>query len=354
MERQRDISIDIAKGISIIAIVLGHIGFMYPQYTLLNTKDLLYLWHVPVFFILAGCFLKDEQLINPIFFFKKKFTSLYLKLLYFYIPAILLHNILISLKWYSLNDVSEYSLFDIVKQCILAIFFAGREPILGALWFVYVLFMALIGLSVISYCLNKTIKNKVQFQWLRFLLLLLFCIISTIASNKYGLTIRRFSNVFIAMFLIYIGKLLFNTVRIKFDNGYIVIACLFILFELTCMLGGVSLNSNTYKDLLQPTFGGIVALYIILYIGKNITSSHLGKYLAFIGRESFYIMALHFVGFKLCSSLLEKINVGGVNLSDLTPNVESNIFLLLLYSLFGVGIPLIFMQIFRHCKKLFS
>lgn len=51
--------------------------------------------------------------------------------------------------------------------------------------------------------------------------------------------------------------------------------------------------------------------------------------------------------------VVKKINMEGVNLSDLTPNVESNIFLLLLYSLFGVGIPLIFMQIFRHCKKLF-
>lgn len=122
MEKQRNISIDIAKGFAIIAIVLGHIGFIYPKSTLVNTKDLLYIWHVPVFFILAGCFLKDEQLIHPYEFFRKKFFSLYVKILYFYIPAVLFHNILISLNWYSLNDVVEYSMMDFVKQCILAIF----------------------------------------------------------------------------------------------------------------------------------------------------------------------------------------------------------------------------------------
>ena len=80
----RDISIDIAKGVSIIAIVIGHIGFLWPQCSMLNTKDLFtYLWNVPVFFILAGFFLKDEHLVKLVAFFKKKFFSLYLKILYF-------------------------------------------------------------------------------------------------------------------------------------------------------------------------------------------------------------------------------------------------------------------------------
>lgn len=58
MEKQRNISIDIAKGFAIIAIVLGHIGFIYPKSTLVNTKDLLYIWHVPVFFYFGRLFLK--------------------------------------------------------------------------------------------------------------------------------------------------------------------------------------------------------------------------------------------------------------------------------------------------------
>lgn len=90
---RRSLSVDITKGITIIAIVLGHIGYNYPSGILVNTKDLfIYLWHVPVFFIVAGFFIKEEQLVQPKLWFKKKFSSLYLKILYFYIPAVLLHN----------------------------------------------------------------------------------------------------------------------------------------------------------------------------------------------------------------------------------------------------------------------
>lgn len=308
----RDISIDIAKGVSIIAIVIGHIGFLWPQCSLLNTKDLFtYLWHVPVFFILAGFFLKDEHLVKPVAFFKKKFFSLYLKILYFYIPAVLFHNIFISWGWYDTNSVARYSGFDFFKQSIFSAMLAGREPILGAMWFVYVLFIALIGLSIISFVVNKFIKNDKDFQWIRFIVLLFFCIISGIASNKYGFTIKRFSNVFTAMFLIYIGKFLFQIARIDFKNGYLCFVCIVIIFEVACMLGGVSLNNNMYKDLLQPTIAGVAALYVILFIGKHIVNFSFGKYLAYLGRNSFYIMALHFVGFKLCSLLLIYLMGGG-------------------------------------------
>lgn len=36
---KRSLSVDIAKGISIITIVLGHINFLYPVGQLVNTKD---------------------------------------------------------------------------------------------------------------------------------------------------------------------------------------------------------------------------------------------------------------------------------------------------------------------------
>ena len=44
--------------------------------------------------------------------------------------------------------------------------------------------------------------------------------------------------------------------------------------------------------------------------------------------------------------------MGGANLSDLTPNVSSNVLLLLLYVIFGVGFPLVFMWGFRKTKNL--
>ena len=45
---------------------------------------------------------------------------------------------------------------------------------------------------------------------------------------------------------------------------------------------------------------------------------------------------------------------GGGNLADLTPNIGNNISLLLLYAVFGVGFPLVFMWGFRIVKTLFE
>lgn len=108
--------------------------------------------------------------------------------------------------------------------------------------------------------------------------------------------------------------------------------------------GGVSLNGNEYKDILQLLVAAPAVLYIIMYIGKHIETNIVGKAVAYIGKDSFYVMALHFVGFKLCTLALQGIGYG-VSLSDLTPGVGGNMLLLFVYAFFGVGFPLFFLWI---------
>ena len=65
MNGNRSLSVDITKGVAIIAIVLGHISFLYSANSLVDSSALVYsLWHVPVFFIVAGFFIKEEQLVR--------------------------------------------------------------------------------------------------------------------------------------------------------------------------------------------------------------------------------------------------------------------------------------------------
>lgn len=357
MNSKRSISVDITKGVAIMAIVLGHVSYLYSSNSLVDSEVFIYsLWHVSVFFILAGFFIKDDRLVQPKLWFKKKFSSLYLKILYFYVPAVLLHNTLIKIRWYSLESIdpviNTYSMIDFAKQTVLAICLGGREPIVGAMWFVYVLFMALIGLSVVSWAIKKLAKDERQYEWMRGIALLAMCIVAGILSNKYGLTIRRFSNTFTAMLLIYVGKIMYQKMKLSFDNGYLAIICGLIAFEVACMLGGVALNGNEYKDILQLLVAAPAVLYIIMYIGKHIGANVIGKAIAYVGKDSFYVMALHFVGFKFCTLALQGIGYGGANLSDLTPVVGSNILLLFLYVIFGVGFPLVFMWGFRNGKRI--
>ena len=90
-----------------------------------------------------------------------------------------------------------------------------------------------------------------------------------------------------------------------------------------------------------------------MYIGRHIEANVVGKAIAYVGKGSFYVMALHFVGFKFCTLALQGIGYGGASLSDLTPVIGSNILLLFLYVIFGVGFPLVFMWRFRNGKRIF-
>ena len=222
---------------------------------------------------------------------------------------------LIKIGWYSLEStdpvINTYSMMDFAKQTVLAICLGGREPIVGAMWFVYVLFMALIGLSIVSWAIKKIAKTDRQYEWMRFIVLLTMCMVAGILSNKYGLTIRRFSNTFTAMLLIYVGRIMYQKMKLSFDNGYLAIICGLVAFEVACMLGGVALNGNEYKDILQLIVAAPAVLYIIMYIGKHIETNVVGKAIAYVGKESFYVMALHFVGFKFCTLALQGIGYGG-------------------------------------------
>lgn len=100
---------------------------------------------------------------------------------------------------------------------------------------------------------------------MRGVVLLSMCKVVGILSNKYGLTIRRFSNTFTAMLLIYVGKIMYQKMKLSFDDGYLAIVCRLVAFEVACMLGGVSLNGNEYKDILQLLVAAPAVLYNNIY-----------------------------------------------------------------------------------------
>lgn len=73
MEKQRDITFDVMKGIAILAMVAGHC--VIPEIML----RFIYMWHMPLFFIVSGYFYRSKQrkeviksslkgLLNPYFF----------------------------------------------------------------------------------------------------------------------------------------------------------------------------------------------------------------------------------------------------------------------------------------------
>lgn len=357
LQSKRDTTVDFAKGIAIIAIIWGHIYFDYPQSNAINFRALLFgLWHVSVFFIIAGFFIKEEQIVHPKLWFRKKFSSLYIKLLYLYIPAVLLHNFFIRIGWYSLLStnpiIHSYSVLDYAKNILLTVFLAGREPIVGPLWFVYVLFMAMIGLSILSWILKRITDNDRKYQGLKLCALVLTTVIAGILSNRYNLTIRRFSNVFTAMLLIYVGQVLYQKIKLRYDNGWVAIACFLIAYEVSTMLGEVQLNANDFNDITQLIVASPCALYVIMYVGKRLQDSLCNRIIGYIGKNSFYIMGLHFAVLKLCANFLNLVGVGGGIPSAIGPHVGQNVFLFAYYLIPCIVLPILAIIIVRYLCKI--
>lgn len=353
MPKRRLASVDFAKGIAIMAVVAGHIIYTVSLAGLFSCRDFIYLWHIPVFFLIAGFFVKDDSLCNPKKYIGHKVSTVYVKLLKYYIPAVLLHNVMVEVGWYDggagYPPISLYSLPEMVKNIVLTIFLAGREPIVGAMWFVFVLLEAFIGLSLLMWVMKKIVTEERKRLVVTMTLLLLGTVMFGILSNHYEFTIQRCSNVPTAMLLIYVGKYIYQNLRPSFSNGWIFLASVLIVIEQATMLGGVHLNSNKFADISQLLLSAPSILYVIMYIGKKTEKSLVSRGVAYLGRYSFEIMALHLASFKICTYTLNALRiakipvVGGV-ITDLTPQLNSMV-MWAVYMFFGLTIPLLFVLV---------
>ena len=182
-----------------------------------------YSWHVAVFFLIGGFYIKIDDVTNPKNFIKKKMKTLYKMCLCYYLPAIVLYNILFKIGWYS-SDISYggktifvQSFADTIKNVVMAILFAGREPILGAMWFVYVLLLALVGYSLLSYVVKRLSIVCKDFEAIRTIALLILCIISCTLSQKLDFMIPRFSNTITAIWLLHLGFLVTTQVGLSYS-----------------------------------------------------------------------------------------------------------------------------------------
>lgn len=351
MERQK--WVDACKAIAIIAVVIGHLEYNYPEVGLFPFSTILaWLWHVPVFFMIGGFFLNDVKLAKPVTFIKGKIKSLYLLIMYLYIPAIVLHNVLLNIGFYDTSleyggkYVSHWGVTQFIKGLAETIFLAGREPILGAMWFVYVLFIALCVISIVTYTSNLLFGGRFSKE-LRFSTLLLGAVISNILTNVFEFTIPRFNNVFTAAWLIYVGMLLIQKYKIAFDNKFLLVISLIVFYSSAVLTGDVHLNRNEYRDIVSLTISSLSALYIIAFISKK-CRGRLLSILSIIGRDSFYIMGLHFIAFKLGSIILNQFG-SNKNLAVLNPNCN-NMVEFIYYTICGVGFSLLAIFLFRRIK----
>ena len=358
MKKVYNIWVDIMKGIAIIAVVLLHVDYIYPED--INKAVLISIlgdsWHMPLFYMIAGFFVSRERLTDPVFMVKNKFRKLHLRLLYYYVPFLLLHNVFLITGFY--NGETEYggkqmilyTFTDYIQKFLEVFFFMGREPYASPLWFVYVLFEAFISLSILSWIV-KRITGETGFRWeiTMSVTLILTSSISYSLTNIFDITIPRISNVPPAAWLIFLGMILKNRIKLNFDNKYLATASLAMLITV-CYIKKCCMMTNDYHDIVHITFIAITATYFFAYIARKIEQNIIGKTLAYIGHHSFEIMSLHLISFAIFARTYNQLFSATLPFYKLGIKTDS-LFLFMVLTLAGVTFPLGFASIYDTLRK---
>lgn len=132
-KKKRSKSLDVIKGILIFCVVLGH-------YDSGNTHDTIFLFHMPLFFILSGLFLDRNKLLSKNYLWNKCITLLTPYIAYLVVDTVLTNRI--------------YSIKSFIK-----ILWGGRA-ISGTYWYITCFVFTLFLLKILLKYTHESSSEK--------------------------------------------------------------------------------------------------------------------------------------------------------------------------------------------------
>lgn len=301
-EIAHDKTFSIFKAIGIMLIVMGHTAIHTPLYTFT------YLFHIPIFFFVAGYFFKDEYVEQPWLFLRKKLVRFYVPWLVYGLVFVLLHNLflkyhLIAYDFHAQKVIEPYSFSDILQKIggVLT-FFQWKEPLLAPLWFLFGMFSGLSVFFVVTWVSKRFCPSKPE---LCRAILISLCLIIGFVGNAYHFHLSILYRPMVIAGLIYIGKLYWiYQSKVKL-TPFVAGVCLALLLVATALkfrvnVGGM-IFGNPFIFLLLSCAGCYLVLWISVFI--NARTKYLRSLFDFIGRYTFTIMALQYLSFKLVALL---------------------------------------------------
>lgn len=258
---KRDVSVDIAKGLGIILVVWGHTFDACP------ISNWIFLFHMPLFFFVAGFFMKKEE--GDAVFFYKKVRTLLIPFLFFYGCSVVIKGLL---KYHSTGD---WHFITLPK-------FYALSNINYPLWFIICLFFTVIIFHFLY---------KLKYSYIGFILL---AIIGA-ALFRYQISLPLYlSQAFVVSLLLYIGKLCYSTKnKIKTLLILLFITLPFFIYsgitKVKIDLRGLTINCNFILFLLSSLGGISLTCLLSILLAKT----KLSGVMSTLGRYSLFIFGLH-------------------------------------------------------------
>lgn len=331
----RNSTIDIAKGIGIILVVLGHTDFVW--------KNFIYQFHLPLFFFLSGYVFNINKLTSFKKFFLKKIKALYLPFVVFETFFLLFHNFFVNIGFY--NGLSNVTLFlsvnDTIK-CFFKILTMGYgEQLAGPLWFL----ISTLEINLIFSVLAKISEREEKgFPYILVVItiILYFC-------GCYVDLPRMLSQSLIGMFF-YCGGFIYKKYEDKINYKKIYFICSFIILFFCSFFNTVDISKLEIANKFLLMISGFAGVYFILFISEKCKFLK-NKFMLYCGQNTIYILALHCFVFKIVMYIEILIYDESKDYLGLFPVYQKNQFWGIIICFCGVIFPVILKRIIDFIRE---
>lgn len=343
-EKIREPQMDVLRGIGIILIVLGHAAFPYTHF--------LYLFHLTIFFILSGYFFKEDYVKDKNSlkeFIIIKIKRLYIPFVIGNIICVLLNNTFINLNLYDNINHEYYSIYDITVNIIKILLFRGNTEMLGATWFLPILFFISIIYATIEF-LIRNCKEKTK-EYIQIALSIILLCIGQLLIKK---NINFFGIQILTCYIFFDLGRKYNKYKIQSNNiiNFLKFITSFVILIILNKYGSVELAENEYTNIAYYLIVSILGWYFIYELSYFISKNKImTKTLQYIGKNTMPILILHFIAFKLINILGVLILNQDKTLIAKFPIAFKNNYSWIIYTISGIILPLFVNKLSNYIKK---
>ena len=254
--------VDFLKFIGILVVILGHINF--------PLNGFIYTWHMPLFFMISGFFIKFETSFKV--FVVKNFKRLMIPYFIFSIAGLFME----ILKRYLLHRETLDYVHEI-KGIFIDMDFAGLcNTYAFVLWFLPALFFSRIFLYFI--------KNKIPSLPLQSLVVVILFMVSFYVDLPFGL-----DNALNSLIFVYVGNIIFEK---RLPN---ILVLLSFTVLVAIYLFGFNLNldmaSKVYSNKFLNVIWTVSFVYGLIFCIKNIRLN--SKFIKIWGSNTMLLFILH-------------------------------------------------------------
>lgn len=347
--KERVLFWDILKGLGIIAIVLGHCCRPAAPYV--------YSCHLALFFFVSAYFYNEKKYLDsPYAYLGNLFKNNWPKYVFYLSLIIVMRNFFVH---FAMDlSVSYYeSIGQVMDSIAKAFVFSCSERFGGAMWFVLPNMIAgtILALSV---CFSARVssfapteKSKVYAKYI-VLVVLAVCLVAAFSRTPMIFGIHNSFLMLPVCLGAYFVRKAAGMDLSKYLKWWLALPFAILIAILIKFAGmRVELSAKIIPGHFWLYVLSFTGIYVFMYLSKVIEKiPHFNKFIAWLGENSFAIMALHFIAIKLVDRVY-CLMVGEKDPAVISKWVYSYPKLWWVYLIAGAVLPAIFGTAMKKIKK---